>query len=259
MHSEEKVSLEVRGAVARMLLNRPKQKNALDVETLESLVARLKELESHSEVKVLLLEGAGDAFCVGFDILSMAALFQEEGGPDRQVVRSLALLGEEVVQSFLRSPWVTVASVHGYVMGGGFLLMAACDIRVAAVDTVFSLPEVSLGLPMTWGGIPLLNRELGVSKTRDLLLSGRKFAAAELAGSGFFRSSPAAHERGAITEALLVEISEQPITALRMLKGQFQSYEPLLNQDDAALFEKAITDPSFLSTAVAYLQKVKQK
>ena len=74
---------------------------------------------------------------------------------------------------------VTIASVHGHCVGGGVLLAAACDIRVAATSTRFSIPEVDLGVPLTWGGIPRLVREIGPAATRDLVLTCRPFGADE--------------------------------------------------------------------------------
>jgi enoyl-CoA hydratase/carnithine racemase len=72
-----------------------------------------------------------------------------------------------VLEQFDRIPQATIARLHGHVIGGAALLAAACDIRVAADDTVVRIPELAIGIPLTWAGIPLLVREIGLPLTRD--------------------------------------------------------------------------------------------
>ena len=80
---------------------------------------------------------------------------------------------------------MTVAAIHGHCVGGGVVLAAACDLRVAATDVRFVIPEVDLGIPLAWGGIPRLVREVGPAATRDLVLTCRPFGAAEAQALGF--------------------------------------------------------------------------
>jgi enoyl-CoA hydratase/carnithine racemase len=88
---------------------------------------------------------------------------------------------------------VTIAAIHGWCVGGALVLAAACDLRVAAEDTRFSIPEVDLGIPLAWGGIPRLVREVGPALTKELVLTCREFDAAEAAAVGFLnRVVPAA-------------------------------------------------------------------
>ena len=76
---------------------------------------------------------------------------------------------------------LTVAQVQGYAVGGGFLLMAACDLRVVAEDAVFFIPEVELGLPLAWGGVPRMVREIGPALTKELIITCRRFGPREVA------------------------------------------------------------------------------
>jgi enoyl-CoA hydratase/carnithine racemase len=74
---------------------------------------------------------------------------------------------------------VTIAQVHGAAVGGGVLLMAACDLRIVATGTVMFIPEIDLGTHYSWGAVPLLLRELGPAITRELILTCRRFTAEE--------------------------------------------------------------------------------
>ena len=80
---------------------------------------------------------------------------------------------------------ITIARIHGHCVGGGCGAGGACDLRVAADTTRFSIPEVDLGIPLAWGGIPRLVREIGPAMTKELVLSCRPFSAEEARGLGF--------------------------------------------------------------------------
>lgn len=88
---------------------------------------------------------------------------------------------------------VSIAAIHGWCVGGGMVLAAACDLRVASDHARFSIPEVDLGLPLAWGGVPRLVREIGPARAKELIMTCRAFDAAEAAAIGFVnRVVPAA-------------------------------------------------------------------
>ena len=74
---------------------------------------------------------------------------------------------QRLLEDLERLPQVTVARLHGHVIGGAFLLAAACDLRVAADDVSMSIPELAIGIPLTWAGLPRLAREIGLPRTRS--------------------------------------------------------------------------------------------
>ena len=80
---------------------------------------------------------------------------------------------------------LSIAAVQGWCVGGGVVLAAACDLRIAADDARFSIPEVDLGIPLAWGGIPRLVREIGPALTKELVLTCRPFDADEAKAAGF--------------------------------------------------------------------------
>jgi hypothetical protein len=157
------LTIDTAGPVARLTLTRPEKRNALSPELLEALIDAARALDAQPEVTVAILSGAGRSFCAGFDLNSFAA--QEGEGRTRET----ADLGRRMAEAVTTMRAVTIAQVHGHCVGGGLVLAAACDLRVAAEDTMFSIPEVELGIPLAWGGIPRLVREIGPAMTKELV------------------------------------------------------------------------------------------
>lgn len=208
--------LEVDGAVARLTLERPERLNALNRAMAEAIENCLARLEDSPTVTAVIVAGRGRSFCAGADISEMPTLSpaEAEAGAERW---------QRIVARFAALPQVTVAAVRGHALGGGCMLAAAQDLRVADTSARFGLPEVSLGFPPGWGIARIVDL-LGGAHARDLILTGRtvdaeealrmglvtrvvpdgalEAAAAELAGQ------VARHPRGglAAAKAALVEI-----------------------------------------------------
>jgi enoyl-CoA hydratase/3-hydroxypropionyl-coenzyme A dehydratase len=119
----------------------------------------------------LIVSGEGRSFCAGFDLDDAAG----RTTVDAEVVD----LGRQMAEAIDGVRAITIARIHGHCVGGGLVLAAACDLRVAAASTRFSIPELDLGIPLAWGGIPRLVRELGPALTKELVLTCRPFTAAE--------------------------------------------------------------------------------
>jgi methylglutaconyl-CoA hydratase len=160
------------GPVATVTLSRAERRNALDPELLEELTQAFRDLAEEDDVRVIVLRGAGPAFCAGADLDWMAAsrdLSWEENVADAQ--RMAAAF--EAVDA---CPKAVVARVHGGAFGGGAGLVACADVAVAAVGTTFGFSEVRLGLiPATIS--PFVLRAIGPGPTRALFTTGRRFDA----------------------------------------------------------------------------------
>ncbi len=176
------LEVERSGAVARLHLNRPGKRNALSAELCRRLSDTLSEFESDPGIRVIVIDGRGPSFCAGAD-LSVGNV--AESGRDWASRRRDQGSWQRILQMLDRLPQVTVAALHGHVVGGGALLAAACDIRIAATGTEVRIPELALDIPLTWGGVPLLVREIGLPLTRDWVLSGRHVDSEELLRCGF--------------------------------------------------------------------------
>jgi methylglutaconyl-CoA hydratase len=162
------------GAVATVTLNRPERRNALDPGLLDELTEGFTGLAGKGEVRVIVLAGAGPAFCAGADLDWMAASRELSWDENVADARRMAAAFEAVDAC----PKAVVARVHGAALGGGAGLVACADVAVAAGGTTFGFSEVRLGLlPATIS--PYVLRAIGPGATRALFTTGRRFDAEE--------------------------------------------------------------------------------
>ncbi len=138
--------------------------------------------------------------------------------------RWVSQLGKRAVTAISDCEIVTVARVHGHAIGGGALLGAACDFRLVSDDAQFAIPEVDLGLPLTWGGAPLLIRELGAARARELIVMAESIDAAEALRIGLAHRVVAAPELDALVDAWAHRIAAKPDFAVHATKTQFRAY-----------------------------------
>ena len=200
--------LDLSAPVARLTLARPERLNALSPQALQELISASEALAQADDAKVVVVSGQGRAFCAGFDIDTIS------GPPDRDRID----LGRRMADAVGQIPALTVAAIHGHCVGGGLVLAAACDVRVAADGTRFSIPEVELGIPLAWGGIPRLVRELGPAVTKELVLSCRPFTAAEAHALRFLNRVVPDDDLQAEVEAVAAELAKRPRFLIRQTK-----------------------------------------
>ncbi|HLI72328.1 MAG TPA: enoyl-CoA hydratase/isomerase family protein, partial [Acidimicrobiales bacterium] len=173
------LDLEVRDHVAILTINKPDKLNAWSWESTRQLGARADQIRFDDRVRVVVLRGEGRAFCAGIDL----------GMPeDRVTGRSPAekarnyyegiRWAHERFKVFSELPQPIVAAVQGYCLGFGFELVLMCDIRVAAADAVFALPEAQVGVGIDGGGDLRLAHEVGTGWAKLLALTGRRIDAA---------------------------------------------------------------------------------
>lgn len=209
------VVLDVDDHVARLVLNRPEALNALNGEVREGLLDHLGALRDRPDVAVVVLEGAGRAFSAGADLKEGSG---DDGAVDWSERRLLFGRWNRVLDALDSLPQVTVAKLRSHVIGGGSLLAITCDIRIASDDLAVRIPEVAIGLPLTWGGLPRLSREVGLPMARHLVLTGRTMDASAALRCGFVQEVVPAAELDAATEALVAEVAAMPAAALAMSK-----------------------------------------
>jgi enoyl-CoA hydratase len=163
------------GAVAVVLLNRPKQLNALSDELMEELVGRLVELDNDAAVRCIVLGGSERAFAAGADIGQLAE------------ASAIGLYYQRRIERWdqIRGLWTPlVAAVSGFCLGGGCELAMACDLIVASETAKFGQPETGLGIIPGAGGTQRLTRAVGKAVAMDVILSGRFLSAREALDAG---------------------------------------------------------------------------
>jgi enoyl-CoA hydratase len=160
------------GRVAVVSLNRPRVLNAYGIEMRDALYEALLAVRDDPEVRVMVLRGNGPAFSTGGDLREFGS------APSPYVARSTRWR-RDVWGVLWSLPQITVAAVHGFVVGGGFEMALLCDHCIAARDARFRLPETGLGMIPGVGGTQTLPRLIGAGRAADLVLTGRWLDARE--------------------------------------------------------------------------------
>ena len=206
------VLLEKRDDIAVVTLNRPDAVNAFSVRMRDELWEVLTAVRDDPDVRGMLLQGAGErGFCAGADLT-------EFGTAPSQTIARQVRWERDLWGLLLGIPKPTVAALHGYCLGSGLEMAALCDLRVAADDVVFGMPEAGLGLVPAAGGTQLLPRLLGPGRALELLLSGRRFGADEALAYGLVTEVVARSELTAAATALLRRVLRAPDRALAAAK-----------------------------------------
>jgi enoyl-CoA hydratase len=172
------VDLERRGPVAVLVLNRPERLNALSGDMLDDLADHLDAIDADPDLRAVVIVGGGEkAFTAGADIAHMRSATPLEA-------RAYAQRGHAITNRIESFPKPVIAAVNGYALGGGCELALACDIRLAAEEARFGLPEVNLGIIPGWGGTQRLARATSPGFAKELIFTGRQVTAAEAHAAG---------------------------------------------------------------------------
>jgi enoyl-CoA hydratase/carnithine racemase len=155
---------------------------------------------------------------------------------------------------------LTVAAIQGWCVGGGVVLAASCDLRVAASSARFSIPEVDLGIPLAWGGIPRLVRELGPAITKELVLTCRPFDAEEARALRFLNRVVPDDQLADTVEELASTLAAKPAYALQATKlAVHAATEALVPTgfawNDADVLQTAFRDPESREVSRRYLEQ----
>lgn len=200
------VLYEVEGPVARITLNRPDKHNAMNHQLWEDLAAAFDEAESDTEVKVVVLAGAGRSFCSGWDMSSSPYSYPPEADGNWTLGNSLITMRdiEAQYQRMWNFPKPTIARVHGYALAGGCYLQMLCDIAIAD-------EEAQLGHPPTRSGptsLPLWQMLLGPRMARYLLMTARPVSGREAERLGLVTMAVPASELDGTVATIAAECAE---------------------------------------------------
>jgi enoyl-CoA hydratase/carnithine racemase len=240
------------GAVGHMVLNRPERLNALSRETLRELARAARWFDTQRAVKVVVVRAEGRAFSAGFDLNDFT-------NPDPTLTaHEEADLGRQMAEAVTNMNAITIAAVHGRCVGGGLVLAAACDFRLAATDTIFSIPEVDLGIPLAWGGIPRLVRELGPAVTKELVLTCREFGPDEALALHFLNRVVSPEALDATVDELAASLTTKSSLTLQATKRHVNAVMEAMGStagagSDALALAAAMRDPESRRAAAAYL------
>lgn len=178
MSAFETLIFEKRGDVAHVTLNRPEVLNIHNVQMRDDMFEVLSAIKNDTEIRVAVFSGAGEkAFCAGADLSEFLT------SPPPTAAREVRL-DRDLWGLFLSIPQPLIAAVHGYVLGSGLEMALCCDLRIAADNARFGLPEVGLGMIPAAGGTQTVPRMAGLGQALDMLLTNRWIDANEAYETG---------------------------------------------------------------------------
>jgi 2-(1,2-epoxy-1,2-dihydrophenyl)acetyl-CoA isomerase len=215
MSGYENVLVDVSGGVGTVTLNRPDKLNAFAGRMRQEIADAVRAMAEDSGVRVLVITGAGRAFCAGADIGYMKDLTARN---DAEAFRSLVEAGREVVTIIRETPKPVLASVNGPAAGGGANLALACDLRLASDRATIGQTFNRIGLHPDWGGTYFLPRLVGPAKALELIFSAEMVPAAEALRLGLFNRVVPHDHLGGETRALAAALAAKPPLALALAK-----------------------------------------
>ena len=216
------ITAATENAVATITLNRPDKLNAFTGTMREDLLAALQTAERDDAVRVVVITGAGRAFCAGGDVEFMHAL-QQNG--DVASFRKLLDAGRDIVLQITSMEKPVLASINGVAAGAGCNLALACDYRIASDDAKLGETFIRIGLHPDWGGTWLLPRLVGRGRALELMMTGRMVSAAEAFAIGMIDRMVAAADLASETQKLALSIADAPPLAIAAIKRALNASE----------------------------------
>jgi enoyl-CoA hydratase/carnithine racemase len=232
------VLVEREGPVARLMLNRPEQRNAVSTGMIEQLTVAFRDLSADPEIRVVILAGAGSDFCAGADVEELAAAREGADGLDYGSSFEAALRAIE------ESTVPVIARVQGAALGAGCQLTVACDLAVASEDARLGIPSSRLGILITFENVQRLVLALGAKRAGEMLFTGWAWSGSEAAAYGLVNRATPASEldaevdrvAGVIAEAAPLSVRGSK-TGIAVVRGKL-SVERSREADRVAVFDR---------------------
>lgn len=247
------LDVTIDGPIGQLWLNRPQRLNALSGEVLAELAAAARWFDEQPEVRVVIVGGRGRAFSAGADLDGFPAI--GDAG-----LRQAADAGRLMAEALESMRAVTIARIQGWCVGGGLVLAAACDLRIAADSARFSIPEIDLGIPLAWGGIPRLVREIGPALTKELVITCREFDPVEARAAGFLNRVVAETALDEEVHSLAAQVAAKPVMPVAATKRHVnavtaQMVGAMRAWNDADGLIGGLLDPECGTAREAYISK----
>ncbi len=217
----EHLQARVEDGVAVLVMNRPERRNALSGEMLSGLAQALREAETSSEIKCVVLTGAGAGFCSGGDVKGMAAGGERGGGEGPSLDERIAAQRasqRETAGRIYRMPKPVIASLPGAAAGAGLSLALACDLRIAAENAVLTTAFARVGFSGDYGGSYFLTQLVGPARARELYYLSERIDAKEAERLGLVNRVVPAAALEEETRKLALRLASGPTIAYRYMK-----------------------------------------
>ncbi len=252
--SGAEVRIDTDGAVATLVVDRPAQRNALSIPVCEEINDRISDLEANPDIHVLVLTGSGPkSFIAGADINELVTY------NPAQAYRHIEV-GHRLFTRIENLAIPTIASINGYCLGGGLEIAMACDIRLAARNAKFGLPEINIAMVPGWGGTERLQRLVGQSRAAAMMITGEMLAIDEAITSGLvYRQFETVDALRAGTNELAHKLARFAPISMRATKRMLLTSAGLnpdqILQRDAAMLAYLVSTADAKEGLTAFLEK----
>jgi enoyl-CoA hydratase len=215
---------EFSGRIATVTLDRPERRNAFSAELMREMIACAQELAARRDIDAVIVTGAGGCFSAGADLKDPS---RWAGGAPLLEQREIAGLGLRMARAWEELPQMTIAAIEGYAVGGGLALAVALDWRVIARDAFVSLPEISLGIPLTWGTLPRLVNLVGPAKAKRLAILCERVGADRALAMGLVDEMCDPSKTMETACAMARQVLDKPRHSVLMTKEAVNAYASL--------------------------------
>jgi enoyl-CoA hydratase/carnithine racemase len=214
----EHLSVEQDAGVASVRLHRPAQRNALGQGLMRELTAFARESRRRSDLCAVILSGSAGVFSAGYDLSEAAGQMADARTPTLLQQREQLALGPDLCQAWEEIEAVTLAAIEGPCLGGACALALACDFRIAASNASIRLPEVPLGMNMSWQSLPRLAALIGPARAKRFTIFGEAPDATTLLQWGLLDEVVEPGTAEAVAHAWADRLRRLPPLPVRMAK-----------------------------------------
>jgi enoyl-CoA hydratase len=251
--NQSAVLLAYDGPLAQITLNRPSVLNAMNMEWVEGFDAAVSAVAAAPDVRVVLVRGAGRAFCAGLDL----NMYAREGMPD-----GFYELQERAFHKLELIDKITIAALHGHCLGGGVQLAIACDIRVCATDCRIGLPAINEGLFPGMAPLRLLQL-IGPGRARRLILSGEVIGPDEALRLGLIdHLAPAERFDAEVADVVQQYLAAPPTAAIatkRLIRRALDTSFDTIYEESRRLLAECLASPEAAAARAAWLRRREAK
>jgi 2-(1,2-epoxy-1,2-dihydrophenyl)acetyl-CoA isomerase len=241
---EAELIVRAEGNVGWITLNRPERKNALTIPMREDFLRAVSEFDERDDIRCVVIQGAGGAFCAGGDVVAQAERSQANVAPSVHMRGYLALPGACAL-ALLRCRKPTIAALDGSAAGAGVSMALLCDIRIGSSRTFFVVPFLDRGLVPDWLLMRILPAYVGIGRSMDIFYGQERITAEAAAALGLLSTVHEESSFGGAVEQTAERLAALPPVAVQLLKANLRTQ---LGDLEAALGDEALAQAICLST-----------
>jgi enoyl-CoA hydratase/carnithine racemase len=218
------------GGTLVVRLNRPDKRNAINRKMHGELQELCRQLGTDFDTRVVIVAGEGSGFSSGADTSEWG-----QPGPDNELeLRHQSGIGSRTCNAIDGLDQITIAAIHGFAVGGGAVLAACCDFRIAGRGAWFSIPEVELGIPLSWNALPRLAREMGHARALEVTVTCERFSAQQALEWGLVTHLVEDGDEYSFARRLAEKITAHPPLPVALTKAEMKAIRRSTEQGEVA-------------------------